>query len=136
MSCVEFKAFYLLRDVFAWRARQWRECYSGSLIVGGCGARVAQSLRVPLGACYGARALCDWGKLFRGHTCASVECRVSSGAALFGDVDGAAERGLVWIGHWRGVVSGVGCQIRIVGTVHFPPVARIKSLRTPNKSGL
>ena len=38
MSCVEFKAFYLLRDVFAWRARQWRECYSGSLIVGGWAA--------------------------------------------------------------------------------------------------
>ena len=37
--------------------------------------------------------------------------------------------------HWRGAASGVGCQIRIVGTVHFSPVARIKSLRTPNKSG-
>ena len=48
----------------------------------------------------------------------------------------AAERGLVWIRRWRGAASGVGCQIRIVGTVHFPPVARIKSLRTPNKSGL
>ena len=42
----------------------------------------------------------------------------------------------MWIRHWRGAASGSGCQIRIVGTVHFPPVARIKSLRTPNKSGL
>ena len=37
---------------------------------------------------------------------------------------------------WRGAVSGVVCQIRIVGIVHFPLVTRIKSLRTPNKSGL
>ena len=40
----------------------------------------------------------------------------------------AAERGLVWLRRWRGVVSGVVCQFRIVGTVHFPPVTRIKSL--------
>ncbi len=65
-----------------------------------------------------------------------AECGVSSGAAEFGDVAGAAERGLVWIGRWRGAVSGVGCQIWIVGNVHSPPVTRIKSLRTPNKSGL
>ena len=62
---MEFKAFYLLRDVIASRARQWRECYSGSLIGGGCGARVAQRPRVLLSARYGARAMCDWGKLFR-----------------------------------------------------------------------
>ena len=34
---------------------------------------------------------------------------------------------------WRGAVSGVVCQFRIVGSVQFPPVTRIKSLRTPNK---
>ena len=48
----------------------------------------------------------------------------------------AAERGLVWIRRWRRVVSGVVCQFRIVGSVQFPLVTRIKSLRTPNKSGL
>ena len=48
----------------------------------------------------------------------------------------AAERGLVWTRRWLGVVSGVVCQIRIVGSVQFPPVTRIKSLRRPNKSGL
>ena len=37
---------------------------------------------------------------------------------------------------WRRVASGVVCQILIAGTVHFPPVTRIKSLRRPNKSGL
>ena len=60
MSCVEFKAFYLLRDVIVWRARQWQEFYSVSLIVGGCIARVAQSPRVLLSERYGARALCGW----------------------------------------------------------------------------
>ena len=102
MSCVEFKAFYLLRDVIASRARQWRECYSGSLIGGEGGARVAQRPRVLLSARYGARAMCDWGKLFRGHTCASAECRVSSGAAEFGDEAGAA--GADWCGPGAGVV--------------------------------
>ena len=48
----------------------------------------------------------------------------------------AAERGLVWIMRWRGAVSGVVCQIQIVGIVHFPSGTRIKSLRTPNKSSL
>ena len=48
----------------------------------------------------------------------------------------AAERGLVWIGRWLGAVSGVVCQIRVAGIVHFPPVTRIKSLGKPNKSGL
>ena len=48
----------------------------------------------------------------------------------------AAERGLVRIGRRRGAVSGVGFQFRIVDSVQFPPVTRIKSLRTPNKSGL
>ena len=48
----------------------------------------------------------------------------------------AAERGLVWTRRWRGAVSGVSCQIQIVGIVHFPPGTRIKSLRTPNKCGL
>ena len=35
-----------------------------------------------------------------------------------------------------GLASGVVCQFRVVGTVHFSPVTRIKSLRTPNKCGL
>ena len=48
----------------------------------------------------------------------------------------AAQRGLVWIRHWRRAVSGVSCQFRIAGLVHCPPVTRIKSLRTPHKSGL
>ena len=48
----------------------------------------------------------------------------------------AAGRGLVWTGRWRGAVSGVACQFRIGGSVHFPAVPRIISLRTPNKSGL
>ncbi len=48
----------------------------------------------------------------------------------------AAERGLVWIRHWRGAVSGVSCQFRIACIVQFPLVPRIKSLLTPNKSGL
>ena len=60
MSCLEFKAFYLLRDVIVWRARQWQEFYSDSLIVLGCGAQVAQRPRVRLRARYGARALCGW----------------------------------------------------------------------------
>ena len=47
-----------------------------------------------------------------------------------------AARGLVWIRHWLGAVSGVGCQFRIVGSVHCSPVTRIKPLRTLNKSGL
>ena len=47
----------------------------------------------------------------------------------------AAERGLVWNRRWRDAVSGVVCQIRIVGIVHFSPVARIKSLRTSNIRG-
>ena len=67
---------------------------------------------------------------------ARAECGVSSGAAKFGDVAGSAKRGLVWIRHWRGAVSGVVCQIWIAGSVHFPLVPGIKSLRTPNKSGL
>ena len=48
----------------------------------------------------------------------------------------AAARGLVWTMRWRGAVSGVVCQFRIVGSVHSLPVMRIKTLRTPNKSGL
>ena len=47
----------------------------------------------------------------------------------------AVERGLVWIGRWRRAVSGVVCQIRIIGNVHFPPVTRIKSLLALNISG-
>ncbi len=31
----------------------------------------------------------------------------------------AAERGLVWIRHWRGAVSCVVCQIRIAGICIF-----------------
>jgi len=43
-----------------------------------------------------------------------------------------------WAGcrRWRGAVSGVVCKSRVAGIVHFLPVARIKSLRTPHKSGL
>ena len=67
---------------------------------------------------------------------AGAGCGVLSGAAEFGDVAGAAERGLVCFRHLRGAMSGVVCQIRIAGIVHLPPVTRIKSLRTPNKSGL
>ena len=48
----------------------------------------------------------------------------------------AAARGLVWIRRWRVAVTGVVCQLCVACIVHFPPVARIKSLRTPNKSGL
>ena len=48
----------------------------------------------------------------------------------------AAERGLVWIRHWLGAGSGVVFQIRIAVIVHFLAVTRIKSLLTPNKSGL
>lgn len=33
-------------------------------------------------------------------------------------------------------IDGIRRKVRIVGIVNFPPVARIKSLRTPNKSGL
>jgi len=47
-----------------------------------------------------------------------------------------AARGLVWIRHWLGAVSGVGYQFRIVGSVQFPLVTGFKSLRTPSKSGL
>ena len=67
---------------------------------------------------------------------ARAECGAASGAAEFGDVAGAMARGLVWIRRWRDAVSGVVCQIRIVGVVHFSLVPHIKSLRTPNKSGL
>ncbi len=65
-----------------------------------------------------------------------ADCGAASGAAKFGNVAGAAERGLVWNRRWRDAVSGVVCQIRIVGIVHFSLVARIKFFRTPNKSGL
>ena len=46
---------------------------------------------------------------------ARAECGVSSGAAKFGDVFGAAERGLAGCRRWRGVVSGVVYQIRTAG---------------------
>ena len=42
----------------------------------------------------------------------------------------------MWIMRWRGAASGVGWQFRIVGSVHFSLVPRIKSLRISNKSGL
>ncbi len=42
----------------------------------------------------------------------------------------------MWIRRWLGAVSGVVCQIRIAGSVHFLPVTRIKSLQKPNKSVL
>ena len=50
---------------------------------------------------------------------ARAECGVSSGAAEFGDVAGVASRGLEWTRRGRGAVSGVICQIRIVGIVIF-----------------
>ena len=43
---------------------------------------------------------------------------------------------MVWISCWRRAVSGVGCQILIIGIAHFLLVPRIKSLQTPSKSGL
>ena len=67
---------------------------------------------------------------------ARAEGGAASGAAEFGDVAGSAECGLVRIRRWLGAVSGVGCQFRIVGSVHCLPVTRIKPLRTLNKSGL
>ena len=48
----------------------------------------------------------------------------------------AAARERAGCRRWLGVVSGVVCQIRVAGTVHFLAVTRIKSLRAPNKSGL
>ena len=48
----------------------------------------------------------------------------------------AAEHGWAGCRRWRGVVSGVRCQFRIVGSVQFPPGTSIKSLRIPNKGGL
>ena len=42
----------------------------------------------------------------------------------------------MWTWRWRGAMSGGVFQIRIGGSVQFPPVTRIKSLRTPHKSGL
>ena len=67
---------------------------------------------------------------------ARAERGLSTGAAEFGDVFGAAERGFVWIRHWRGAASGVVCQCCIVGRVHSSLVPRKKDLRTPNKCGL
>ena len=63
---------------------------------------------------------------------AKADCGAASGAAKFGNVAGATERGLVWIRRCCGVVSGVVCQFRIAGIVHLALVTRIKSLRTPN----
>ena len=40
----------------------------------------------------------------------------------------------MWTRRWLGAVSGVVCKIRVAGIVHFPPVTRIKTLRTPNKA--
>ena len=37
---------------------------------------------------------------------ARSECGAASGAAEFGDVAGAAERGLEWFSCWRGALSG------------------------------
>ena len=51
----------------------------------------------------------------------------ASGAAKFGDVAGAAERGLVWISRWRGAFSGLSCQFRIVGAV-YPRLFRASNL--------
>ena len=48
----------------------------------------------------------------------------------------APERGLVWTRRWLGAGSGVVCQIRIAGSVHFSHFRRIKTLRTPIKSVL
>ena len=39
-----------------------------------------------------------------------------------------------WMQAQIGAVSGVVCQIRIVGSVQFPPITRIKSLRTLTKA--
>ena len=48
----------------------------------------------------------------------------ASGAAKFGDVAGAAERGLVWIRRWRGAVSDVVCA-------HYAPRNSVANARTP-----
>ena len=69
-------------------------------------------------------------------TPARAECGAASGAAEIGDVAGAGERGWAGCRRWLGAVSGVGCQIRLAGIVHFLSVTRIRSLRTPNKIGL
>ena len=92
---------------------------------GHCYARDTRSWQLPRAAGCGVSAPAD-----------RAECGVSSGAAVFGDVAGAAERGLVWTRRWLGAASGVVCQFRIVGNVHSPLVTRITTLRTPNKSGL
>ena len=47
-----------------------------------------------------------------------------------------ARRRVDWCGSGAGVVTGVVCQIRIVGIVHSSLVPRIKSPRTPNRRGL
>jgi len=41
----------------------------------------------------------------------------------------AAELGLVWVRRWRGAVSGGVCQIRVAGSLQFPPVIRAVILR-------
>jgi len=123
------RSVFPLKRVRVWFQRIAPDCWNFSLSLdcerGHWHARDTRSWKLPSAAGCGVST-----------PAARAECGVSSGAALFGDVAGAAARGLVWIGRWRGVVSGVVCQIRIVGSVHFPLVTRIKSLRTPNKSGL
>ena len=65
-----------------------------------------------------------------------AECGAAGGAAEFGDVAGAPERGWARCRRWRRAAGGVSCQFRIVGSVQFPLVTGFKSLRTPSKSGL
>ena len=62
--------------------------------------------------------------------------RLQETQLLFKAVADAAERGWAGCKRWRGALSGVGWQIRIAGRVYFSLVPRIKSLRTPHKSGL
>ena len=60
-------------------------------------------------------------------------CVLVSGTAGFVGVAGTAARGL-----YAGIYVAwvVVCEIRIVGIVQFSLVMRIKSLRSPNRSGL
>ena len=48
----------------------------------------------------------------------------------------AAARWRAGCRHWRPAASGVGCQFRIVGSVHSSLVTHIKARQKPKKCGL
>ena len=85
--------------------RAARYCWNFSLRLdherGRCYALETRSWQLPSAAGCGVSA-----------PAARAECGVSSGAAEFGDVAGAAERGWAGCRRWLGAVSGVGCQSR------------------------